>query len=333
MSDHLYKRGKFWWLRCAVGGREHRRSLRTGDRALAKQRAALIVDQLQRAAFGDRRYSWKEAVVEWATTVAPGLAPMTARRYRISMRTCSAKLAPLFLDQIDRKLLAEIAWRKGVSNATRRRDLTAISSVLQAAMARGWIQDNPARALDRSQLRERREPMLLPTPAEIDALCALLPGNLVPLVRLLEQTGMRLEEAGSLTWDRVDLDRRVAQLTRTKAGRPRAVPLSAEAVRTLSGTARRLNCPWVFWHETKDGPQRYKGLTGRLRHYRRQAGLAWRTHALRHLYAVRWLQAGHSLYELQQILGHSSLTVTEIYLDFLTPEEQLVAKGLKASTK
>lgn len=331
MSDHIYKRGAVWWLRAVVGGREHRRSLRTGDRSLARSRATEIVDKLQREQWGDRRYSWKEAVVEWAATVAPGLAPMTARRYRISMRTCRARLEPLMLDQIDRKVLASIAWREGVSNATRRRDLTAISSVLQAAVARGWLPDNPARAFDRSLLKERRDPMLLPTEAEIAALCSILPGNLVPLVRLLEQTGMRLEEAGGLRWDQVDLDRRVAQLTKTKGGRPRAVPLSADAVRTLSGTARRLNCPWVFWHETKDGPARYKGLTGRLRHYRRLAGLAWRTHALRHLYAVRFLQSGGSIYELQKILGHSSLVVTEIYLDFLTPEEQLVAKGLKVA--
>jgi integrase/recombinase XerD len=54
----------------------------------------------------------------------------------------------------------------------------------------------------------------------------------------------------------------------------------------------------------------------------------FRFHDLRHLHAVYWLKDGRSIYTLQQRLGHSSIKVTELYLQFLTADEQLVAKGL-----
>jgi integrase len=43
-------------------------------------------------------------------------------------------------------------------------------------------------------------------------------------------------------------------------------------------------------------------------------------------------KAGGSVYDLQKILGHSSIKTTEIYLDYLSPEEQLVAKRVGTKT-
>jgi len=42
---------------------------------------------------------------------------------------------------------------------------------------------------------------------------------------------------------------------------------------------------------------------------------------------VEWLQSGRSIYDLQQRMGHSSIKVTEGYLEFLTPEEKRKAMG------
>jgi integrase/recombinase XerD len=52
----------------------------------------------------------------------------------------------------------------------------------------------------------------------------------------------------------------------------------------------------------------------------------FRFHDLRHWYAVDYLRQGGSIYHLQGILGHRSIKTTEIYLDFLTPEEQEAVK-------
>lgn len=51
---------------------------------------------------------------------------------------------------------------------------------------------------------------------------------------------------------------------------------------------------------------------------------------LRHLYAVDYLKAGGSIYDLQQILDHASIKTTEQYLRHLTPAEQQRAKRTAA---
>jgi integrase/recombinase XerD len=43
---------------------------------------------------------------------------------------------------------------------------------------------------------------------------------------------------------------------------------------------------------------------------------------------VNWLKAGRSIYDLQRRLGHASIKTTEIYCNFLTPEEDRIVKGL-----
>ena len=55
--------------------------------------------------------------------------------------------------------------------------------------------------------------------------------------------------------------------------------------------------------------------------------LAIQRYNLNIVFAVEWLQSGRSIYDLQQRLGHASIKTTEIYLQFLTPEEKRKAMG------
>src|SRR5262245_35953819 len=88
-------------------------------------------------------------------------------------------LGPLMLEQIDRRIIAQIAARKGPTNATRRRDLTAISQVLRAAVNWGWTERNTARDFDRSVIRERRDPVRLPTDRDIATLVGACPNAML----------------------------------------------------------------------------------------------------------------------------------------------------------
>jgi integrase/recombinase XerD len=58
----------------------------------------------------------------------------------------------------------------------------------------------------------------------------------------------------------------------------------------------------------------------------------FRFHDLRHLHAVEWLRSGRSITRCSIALGHDSIKTTEVYLKYLTPEEQLRAKGLAPGT-
>ena len=59
----------------------------------------------------------------------------------------------------------------------------------------------------------------------------------------------------------------------------------------------------------------------------------FRFHDLRHLHAVEYLKAGGSLYDLSKRLGHTSVKTTEIYLDFLTAEEEARTKAGRAEDR
>jgi integrase len=328
MPRNLYRRGATWWGRVQVAGTEHRRSLRTGDRAEAAQRFRAWQAELERRAhFGMARHTWQEAVTRYVAEIMPNAVKAgTAARYLTSFRMVDPILGSLHLDQIDRRTMAKIAGRKGPTNATRRRDLTAVSQVLRAAVSWEWIDHNPAIEFDRSLIRERRDPIRLPTDDEIAALIGACPSPMLrALVRTLLWTGLRLEEAASLQRRQVDFARQAITLERTKSGHPRTVPMSAQVSGTLQALPVRLGCPFVFWHG--DG-ERFRNLSSRLAAIGARAGVRFRRHDLRHRFAVDYLRASGSIYDLQQILGHASIKTTEIYLAFLTPDEQRTAKRL-----
>jgi integrase/recombinase XerD len=333
MPDNLYKRDGTWYARIQVRGRDIRRSLRTASLAEAKKRLAVAVEQAEHFRFaGEVRHTWKEAVVEWAKE--PGVKESVRDRYLSSLRQLRGILDHLHVDEIARSTMSQIARRAGVTNATRRRDLTAVSAVLRWCVAHGWREDNPARAWDRSVIKERREPIVLPAEADIDRVVALAPGNFARMIRFAQYTGLREEECASLERRQIDARRKAIILTRTKTDRPRSVKMDDRAAGTVAGTPARLECPYVFWHEPgvryANVASRFAELTKRAERDAKKADKPFRRfrfHDLRHWFAVDYLRRGGSIYDLQQELGHASIKTTEIYLAFLTVDEQRSAKG------
>jgi integrase/recombinase XerD len=364
----LYRRkrgGRYvgpWHARAKVNGGDVRESLRTSSKVVARQRLKDFERRTEQARYhGEERISWKRAVVEWAAVVlSPDQAKASikasvAKRYKASLRQIAAapvkvdktRAVPfdsLYVDEIGlRTMAAVVEYRKNgggsgrrgraAGNATIRRDLTAISSVMDLCCAKGWREDNPARAYNRKVIREKRDPIVLPAAEDIDAVVGVCPGNFALLVRLAQYSGMRQEELGSL--ELAQLREGAVDLVKTKTDRPRSVPLDARAQAVLSQVVRHLKSKAVFWHD--DG-KRYSRISARFRVLMAAAvkrGLiarAFRFHDLRHWFAVDYLRPaaaggrGGSIYDLQKILGHSSIKTTEIYLDYLTPEEAEQAK-------
>ncbi len=245
MPSNLYKRRNIWWARVQVRGHDIRRSLRTGSLVEAKKRLRALQDDIQHLRFyGEERCTWKAAVVAWAAIAPSTLKPKVFERYQTSLRQVRPYLDKLYLDEIDRKVMAKVANRKGVSNATRRRDLTAVSSVLRYTVSQGWRDDNPAKEWDRSVIRERRDPIRLPGASDIETVASIAPGNLGNLIRFAQCTGMRLEEIGGLERRQVRLDARAVDLWQTKSNRPRTVPLDERAAGTIIGTPAHITSRW-----------------------------------------------------------------------------------------
>ena len=138
-------------------------------------------------------------------------------------------------------------------------------------------------------------------------------------------TGMRQGEILSLRWGQVDLSRRTVTVQsnatfRTKHGKTRIVPLNNALVTMLSAKQPESADEFVFTHNNK--PIYRNFLIRKLKRYVRMLGLDDRLHfhSLRHTFATWLVQDGVSLYEVQKLLGHSSIAVTQVY-SHLQPEQ------------
>ncbi|POH89877.1 integrase [Ralstonia pickettii] len=170
-----------------------------------------------------------------------------------------------------------------------------------------WITNGEASALREAAERHARRP------------------HLAVFIRLALNTGCRKSELIKLEWARVSFERRLLSLgaEHTKSGRRRSVPLNdaaLDALREIQAwrNAHASGSPWVF--ATK-GEKRIttfqKGFAAAVG----RAGIVnFRIHDMRHTCASWLVMAGTPLTVVRDLLGHSSVTVTERYAH-LAPEQ------------
>jgi site-specific recombinase XerD len=116
----------------------------------------------------------------------------------------------------------------------------------------------------------------------------------------------------------VDLARRLIYIHskptfRSKWGKQRVIPLNDQMVDMLGLLPRHDATDYVFTFQGRKVAEDY--LTHIFTEYVRAAGIAKRLHfhSLRHTYATWLVQAGVSIYEVQKLLGHSSIEMTHVY--------------------
>ena len=134
----------------------------------------------------------------WSTFIVDQVASETAKRYLVSLRQIETYLKPLFLDEIDRELIGNIVRGRraaGVTTATIRRDLSALSSLLEFAIDEGWRPDESNPALSRlKRLKENRDPIVLPLAEDIAYVVGRTKGNFRKLIEAAVMTGCRQDE-------------------------------------------------------------------------------------------------------------------------------------------
>jgi len=149
----------------------------------------------------------------------------------------------------------------------------------------------------------------------------------------LLSTGARLNEALSARWEHFDLDRRNWTIPAefSKSRKIRSIPLNDQALSILEnlGTHGKYDHPFIG--------RRGKPLTTIHKVWTRlrdDAGLPHlRLHDLRHQYASFLINQGRTLYEVQQILGHSDPSVTMRYAHLSTKSLQAAADSASDAIK
>jgi site-specific recombinase XerD len=247
---------------------------------------------------------------------SPGLGESTRRAYRADVQEFGRWLGGrrLKLADVDVRLLTEYAAELGrarprkLAPATISKKLAAVRSFLRFTLGSANV---PEVAL--GPRRRRRLPDT-PKSAEVEAALEELDGSGPlalrnrALVELVYSAGLRSAEAVGLELADVDFDREQLHV-RGKGGKERVVPLGEEAAHLLAR----------YLHEAR--PQLARGAENALFLSIRGKSLDTSTlrrvfahpHRLRHAFATHLLEGGADLRTIQELLGHSSLSTTQLY--------------------
>ena len=247
---------------------------------------------------------------------SPALSERTRRAYRFDVQEfCSwLERRGTRLEDVDVRALSEYAAELGrarprkLAPATIGRKLAAVRAFLRHSLGAERVPD--------ASFAPRRPQRLpdAPRPHEVDGELDAFAGD-EPLARrnralveLVYSAGLRSQEAIDLDLADVDFEQELVHV-RGKGGKERVVPLGEEASHEVA----------VYLRESR--PQLARGAENALFLSARGRRLDTSTlrrllphpHRLRHAFATHLLEGGADLRTIQELLGHSSLSTTQMY--------------------
>jgi site-specific recombinase XerD len=251
---------------------------------------------------------------------SPAHSDATLRAYRVDVEEFASWMRGRGrgLDDVDARVLSEYAASLGsarpgrtprrLAPATIARKLAAVRAFLRSALGPARVPDaslaprRPRRLPDAPGQREVEE-----TLATLDGSGALALRNHA-LVELVYSAGLRSAEAVTLELRDVDFEQELVHV-RGKGGKERAVPLGEEAAY------------WLARYLREARPELARGAADALFLSKRGRRLDTSTlrrllphpHRLRHAFATHLLEGGADLRTIQELLGHSSLSTTQVY--------------------
>jgi len=281
--------------------------------------------------------------------VERGLAASTVESYRRDLRRYASVLARRGKTGLDEISPADVAdflasLREGdaehaalaVSSAARA--VIAVRGLHAFAVAQGLAGTDPAR-----EVQPPAPPRRLPKAITIEDVERLLdaagpgPDDLSAEPRLLRDralleflygTGARISEATGLDIDELQLGADPVVRLIGKGGKHRVVPVGRYAVRALEAylvrarpglakASRRASASPAVFLNARGGRLTRQGAWGVLHAAAARAGLATEAdvspHTLRHSFATHMLDGGADIRVVQELLGHASVTTTQVY--------------------
>ena len=215
---------------------------------------------------------------------------------------------------------------KGLAAATIARKLAAIKAFYRFMTAEGYMDANPAEVVEAGT-----KGIKLPRVLSEDEVVRLLNQPDITtaegfrdrtMLEVLYATGMRVSELINLTLERVDLNTKYI-IAFGKGSKERIVPLGSvaaeflqqylEKVRPkLTHEERNTNIVFLAFGGHELTRQRFWQI---IRAYGRKANInkALTPHILRHSFATHLLDNGADLRSVQELLGHSDISTTQIY--------------------
>ncbi|MCS6918812.1 MAG: tyrosine recombinase XerC [Fimbriimonadales bacterium] len=270
-----------------------------------------------------------EAVERFLTHLSATRSPHTVKAYGTDLAQLVGYAIGAGLEQVEhlntRLVRSWLDSHRAASRRTRERKLYCLRAFFKFCRAMGWLTHDPSAEIA-LPIQKRPLPKFL-TPAQAEQLVAQPEPEYDPLrlrdravLELLYATGLRISELASLDVNALDLEQSAAQV-RGKGGKPRVVLFGQAAHEALLEYLQRAR-PLLL---NPDKPTRALFLNARggrltvrsmhrlVQRYGKQIGVKISPHTLRHSFATHMLDGGADLRAVQELLGHSRLTTTQIY--------------------
>ena len=214
---------------------------------------------------------------------------------------------------------------QGKSGATASRTLASLKNFYAYAVSSGFLEESPVSSEIHVERGEKKLPQIL-TGKEVELLLAQ-PSCVDPkgyrdkaMLEVMYATGIRVTELIDLNCEDVNLELGIVKCSGAK--KSRAIPLYPAALRALSVYLRDVRPVMIadpretaLFVNISGGRMSRQGFWKILKFYQTKAGIEKEItpHTLRHSFAVHLLENGADLGSLQELMGHSDISSTQLY--------------------
>lgn len=260
-----------------------------------------------------------------------GLAKNTIMSYNSDLRIftnylieCNIDFKKVTAQQITTYFIKRLDEQ--VSSKTLARILVSIRLFYNFALLEKKIEKNPTEHLNSPKLA-----LYLPnflTIKEVEQLINTPNSNThagfrdKTMLELMYSSGLRVSEVVDLTINTVYLDDRFL-LIRGKGGKERIVPIGMPSAKLLNQYLREIrpfimkkqDHPYIFVNIKQGKPLTRKGIWKLIKQHTKTSGITKnvKPHTLRHSFATHLLEGGADLRSIQELLGHTNISTTQIY--------------------
>ncbi len=258
---------------------------------------------------------------------------LSVETYKIAINTflawCSARNMH-YKDVSVQDLMHYLVWRKAgdkehsaVDEQTIAKDISAIRSFGTFLVREGHWKENIALLLQRPRAK-RSLPRVLSV-EQVDALLATIDTSTPlglrdrALFELVYSSGLRISEVCSILVQNVHLEERLLWV-RGKGDKERVVPFGDIAAFHIQkwldeGRYKLVGTKLIaeLFVNYQGKPISRKGVWKRFQDLETMSGVSAKVHTLRHSFATHLLKGGADLRSVQELLGHSDLSTTQIY--------------------
>ncbi len=215
--------------------------------------------------------------------------------------------------------------RKGISSKSLQRELSAIRSFYNYLLKQHQLKTNPA-----VHIKAPKQARKLPKLLDVDQLSGMLEQAAdsvleirdLAMFELFYSSGLRLSELAALNLEDIDLTERSLRVQSGKGAKQRELPVGRKAIAAIKKwlDSRSTTNTTALFTSKQGNRLSHRSIQLRLDKWCKKTGLAEHVHPhmLRHSFASHLLESSQDIRAVQELLGHSNISTTQIYthLDF-----------------